>query len=143
MYSPEDQRVQQWRARVGGQAPSRSCCTTAVAVKVTDSKTGRKSLCPSYSNHHTFSVSSLAENCDGNVFMNNEQIGSWEEAIIVFRKDASCVRFEVFTTVTMKNADFWCVTPCGSFKNRHFGGSYGLHLQGDMNQRARKNVSRH
>jgi hypothetical protein len=27
------------------------------------------------------------------------------------------VRFEVFTAVTMKNAVFWDVTPCGSYKN--------------------------
>jgi hypothetical protein len=33
------------------------------------------------------------------------------------------VRFEVFTTVTMKNGAFWDVTPCGSCKNRRFGGT--------------------
>jgi hypothetical protein len=33
------------------------------------------------------------------------------------------VRFEVFTAVTMKNAVFWDVTPCGSCKNRHFRGT--------------------
>jgi hypothetical protein len=27
------------------------------------------------------------------------------------------VRFEAFTAVTMKNAIFWDVTPCGSCKN--------------------------
>jgi hypothetical protein len=32
------------------------------------------------------------------------------------------VRFEVFTAVTMKNGVFWDVTPCGSCKNRSFGG---------------------
>jgi hypothetical protein len=25
---------------------------------------------------------------------------------------------------------FWETTPCGSYKNRRFGGSYRLHLQG-------------
>jgi hypothetical protein len=30
------------------------------------------------------------------------------------------IRSEVFTAVTMKNAVFWDVTPCGSFKNRLF-----------------------
>jgi hypothetical protein len=30
---------------------------------------------------------------------------------------------EVFTAVTMKNGVFWDVTPCGSCKNRHFGGT--------------------
>jgi hypothetical protein len=33
------------------------------------------------------------------------------------------VRFEVFMAVTMKNGVFWDVTPCGSCKNRHFGGA--------------------
>jgi hypothetical protein len=30
-------------------------------------------------------------------------------------------RYEVFTAVTMKNAVFWVVTPCGSCNNRRFG----------------------
>jgi hypothetical protein len=34
------------------------------------------------------------------------------------------VRFEVFAEATMKNAVFWDVTPCGSRKNRRFGGRY-------------------
>jgi hypothetical protein len=33
------------------------------------------------------------------------------------------VKFEVFTVVTMKNGVFWDVTPCGSCKNRRFGGT--------------------
>jgi hypothetical protein len=43
--------------------------------------------------------------------------------------------------VTKKNAVFWDVTPCGSCKNRHLGGKYGLHHQGEINRRARNNVS--
>jgi hypothetical protein len=39
-----------------------------------------------------------------------------------------CVRFEVFMVVTMKNGIFWDVTPCGSCKNWHFGGTYQVHL---------------
>jgi hypothetical protein len=35
-----------------------------------------------------------------------------------------CVRFEVFTAVTMKIGVFWVVTPCGSCKNRCFGGIF-------------------
>jgi hypothetical protein len=31
--------------------------------------------------------------------------------------------FEVFTAVTTKNAVFWDVMPCGSCKNRRFGGT--------------------
>jgi hypothetical protein len=33
------------------------------------------------------------------------------------------VRFEVYTAVAMKNVVFWDVTPCGSCKNRRFGGT--------------------
>jgi hypothetical protein len=36
------------------------------------------------------------------------------------------VRFDVFTAVTMKNVVFWDVTPCGSCKNRRFGGTWRL-----------------
>jgi hypothetical protein len=42
----------------------------------------------------------------------------------------SCVTFEVFTSVTMKNAVFWDMGPCRSCVNRRFGGTYRLHLQG-------------
>jgi hypothetical protein len=41
------------------------------------------------------------------------------------------VGFEVFTVVTVKNAVFWDVAPCRSCEmNRHFGGTYRLHLEG-------------
>jgi hypothetical protein len=40
------------------------------------------------------------------------------------------LRFEVFTTVTLKNAVFWDVAPCRSCVNRRFGGTYRLHFQG-------------
>jgi hypothetical protein len=40
------------------------------------------------------------------------------------------VGFEVFATVTMKNAVFWDVEPCRSCVNRRFVGTYLLHLQG-------------
>jgi hypothetical protein len=33
------------------------------------------------------------------------------------------VRFEVSTVVTMKNGVLWDDTPCGSCKNRRFGGT--------------------
>jgi hypothetical protein len=51
------------------------------------------------------------------------------------------VRFEAFAVLTMKNAVFWDVTPCGSSKNRQFGGTYPLHHLDDKNLRARNNVS--
>jgi hypothetical protein len=40
------------------------------------------------------------------------------------------VGFEVFTAVTVKNAVSWDVAPCGSFKNRRFGVTCRLLLQG-------------
>jgi hypothetical protein len=42
---------------------------------------------------------------------------------IVSESTVSLVRFEVFTVVIMKNAVSWDVTPCGSYKNRRFGGN--------------------
>jgi hypothetical protein len=42
---------------------------------------------------------------------------------IIFMIFLEFVRFEVFTAVTMNNGVFWDVTPCGSCKNRHFGGT--------------------
>jgi hypothetical protein len=42
---------------------------------------------------------------------------------------------------TPRNAVFWDVTPCGSCKNRRFGGTYRLHHRGGKNQRPRINVS--
>jgi hypothetical protein len=49
-------------------------------------------------------------------------------------------RFENFTAVTVNNAIFCDVMPCGSCKNRRFGEICHLHHQGEENQRAR-NVS--
>jgi hypothetical protein len=42
---------------------------------------------------------------------------------VLYNKLEEFVRFEVFTAVTMKNGVFWDVTPCGSCKNRRFGGT--------------------
>jgi hypothetical protein len=50
------------------------------------------------------------------------------------------VRFEVFTAVTLKNAVFWDVTPCGSCNNRRFERNYWLHQQSAKNQQGRNNV---
>jgi hypothetical protein len=43
--------------------------------------------------------------------------------------------------VTMMNAIFWDVTPCGSCRKRRFGGTYRLHHLGDKNRLARNNIS--
>jgi hypothetical protein len=40
----------------------------------------------------------------------------------------------------MKNAVFWDLTQCGSFKSRRFEGTYHLQHQGDKNRRARNIV---
>jgi hypothetical protein len=39
------------------------------------------------------------------------------------------IRFEVFTAVTTKNRVFLDVTPCGSCKNRRFGGTYASFIR--------------
>jgi hypothetical protein len=41
----------------------------------------------------------------------------------VVRQVLYCVRFQAFTAVTMKNVVFCDVMPCGSCKNRSFGGT--------------------
>jgi hypothetical protein len=41
-----------------------------------------------------------------------------------------------YVRVTMKNAVFLGVIPRVSCKNRHFGGMYRLHYQGEKNKRA-------
>jgi hypothetical protein len=43
------------------------------------------------------------------------------------------VGFEVFTAVTMTNAVFWDVAPCGFMINLRFGGTSRFHLQGRKN----------
>jgi hypothetical protein len=55
--------------------------------------------------------------------------------------DGCLLHEEQSLRMTLKNAVFWDVTQCGSYKNRRFGGSYRLHHQGEKNQRARNNVS--
>jgi hypothetical protein len=52
------------------------------------------------------------------------------------------VRFEVFTAVTMKNADFWDVALCISCVNRRFGGIYHLQLQSRKIRERGTSVSR-
>jgi hypothetical protein len=48
-----------------------------------------------------------------------------------------CVGFDVLTAVVMKSSIFWDITPCSSLKdNRHFGGTYRLHLHGRRKSRA-------
>jgi hypothetical protein len=55
-------------------------------------------------------------------------ISNFTVPFFIIRTHKSCihlnrVRFEVFTAVTMKNGVFLDVTPCGSCKNRRFGGT--------------------
>jgi hypothetical protein len=45
-----------------------------------------------------------------------------------------CVRFEVYTAETMNNGVFRDVTPCGSCKNRRFGGTQRLLHQDEKHQ---------
>jgi hypothetical protein len=42
--------------------------------------------------------------------------------------------FLLILEAQLKNDVFWDVTPCGSCKNRRFGGTYRLHHQGDNNR---------
>jgi hypothetical protein len=58
--------------------------------------------------------------------LKNEKVPCFESFVEVKNTD---VGFEVFTAVTMKNAVFLDVMPCGSCKNRRFGGTYRLLLR--------------
>jgi hypothetical protein len=55
-------------------------------------------------------------------------LGCLEETRGLMRK------IEVFTAVSKKDVVFGDVTPCGSCKNRRFGGTHHLHHQGEKNQ---------
>jgi hypothetical protein len=52
-------------------------------------------------------------------------------SIYIYVARCTSVIFEVFTRATMKNGVFWDVTPCGSCKNRRFGGTLRLLHQGE------------
>jgi hypothetical protein len=44
------------------------------------------------------------------------------------------IKYAIIKSTDMKNGVFWVVTPCGSCKNRRFGGTWRLLLQGDKNR---------
>jgi hypothetical protein len=54
----------------------------------------------------------------------------WRSRKIVDLRSGFKTRFEVFTSVTIKNGVFWDVAPCRPCVNRRFGGTYRLHLHG-------------
>jgi hypothetical protein len=60
--------------------------------------------------------------------------------IILFGNHDGFVRFEVVRAVTTKHV-LWDVTPCGSGKNRRFGGTYRHHQHCGKKHWARINVS--
>jgi hypothetical protein len=59
----------------------------------------------------------------------NAPLAQWEGpcrssiSAVESRPKSIHVGFEVFTALTMKNGVFWGVIPCGSCKNRRFGGT--------------------
>jgi hypothetical protein len=56
-----------------------------------------------------------------------------EVLFTTFQKNPQKLWFKVFKAVTMKNAVFWDVMPCGSCKNRRFRGMWCLHDQINKN----------
>jgi hypothetical protein len=58
-----------------------------------------------------------------NTSVNRRRFSSGHNVIVNITNHTSDVTFEVFTAVTMKNGIFWDVTPCGSCRNRRFGGT--------------------
>jgi hypothetical protein len=59
----------------------------------------------------------------------------------VYSTSRDFVRLEVSTAVTMQNGVYWDVAPCGSCKNRRFGGTWRLLHEGDKNRWTRNKVS--
>jgi hypothetical protein len=55
-------------------------------------------------------------------------------ASAILKQECSCIRFVVFTAVTMKNAVFLNITQFGFCKNQRFEGTYRLHRQDDKNR---------
>jgi hypothetical protein len=58
--------------------------------------------------------------------LNSDKSIAWRNTLFrnMFHSNLSTiVRFEVFTVVIMKNGVFWDAMPCGSSKNRRFGGT--------------------
>jgi hypothetical protein len=55
--------------------------------------------------------------------------GKWKSSLKIRRLFHSEINVH-----TMKNGFFWVVTPCGSCKNRRFGGTWRLLHQGDKNR---------
>jgi hypothetical protein len=51
----------------------------------------------------------------------------------IFIASLSISLYPFQTNLKQKNGVFWDVTPCGSYKNRRFGGSWRLFHQGDKN----------
>jgi hypothetical protein len=52
-----------------------------------------------------------------------------------------CPNAMLWLGITLKNAVFWDVTPCGSCNSRHFGGICRPNHQGDKHRRARNSIS--
>jgi hypothetical protein len=76
----------------------------------------------------------------------------WHPLLLIMPKDMNnkavasmlirfwVVGFEIFTAVTMKNAVFGDMAPCGSCKNRHFRGALHLRLHISRKKKKKKNM---
>jgi hypothetical protein len=56
-------------------------------------------------------------------FPSHSRPHQYSEKLGTQKLSTTFVRFDVLTAVTMKNGVFWDVKPCGSCKNRRFGGT--------------------
>jgi hypothetical protein len=50
------------------------------------------------------------------------------------RETGQSIRAPTVNSISVKNCVFWDITPCGSCKNRRFGGAYGFLHQDGKNQ---------
>jgi hypothetical protein len=66
-----------------------------------------------------------------------EESGDFHWLLVSFVHDLGVESLQLMMKVVRsgkKNVVFWDVSPCGSCKNRRFGGTYRLYLQGKSNQ---------
>jgi hypothetical protein len=65
--------------------------------------------------------------------VNEAALGHLANAIVTKKDVTAAGQVGRQGIVELKNV-FWNVSPCGSCRNRHFGGMYCLHLQGENNE---------
>jgi hypothetical protein len=97
----------------------------APLLREKESPFNNRCVAPSW---HILRFSHTLQNLYSNVYVNTAILGI--QFMSILQRDL--IKFK--QTRTLKNCVFWVVTPCGSCKNRRFGGTWRLLHQGDKNR---------